>query len=124
MKLSFSQLEALLNSTTDIFSFSTSTRPGSFKLNLTQFRIMKKVAAEGQMKMKDVGEYFNIKLSTLTSTIDKLEEKGFVKRTNSKEDRRVVYLKLTPKGKKLLPTAYEYLQLLMSAGDFELETEE
>lgn len=55
-----------------------------------------------RMKMKEVGEHFDIKLSTLTSTIDKLEKLKFVKRKNSKEDRRVIYIIPTAKGKNLL----------------------
>ncbi len=55
-----------------------------------------------QKKMKEVGEHFNIKLSTLTSTIDKLEKLKLVKRKNSKDDRRVIYIKPTTKGQNLL----------------------
>ena len=55
-----------------------------------------------QKKMKEVGEHFNIKLSTLTSTIDKLEKNKLVKRKNSKEDRRVIYIRPTAKGQNLL----------------------
>ncbi len=53
-------------------------------------------------KMKEVGEFFNIKLSTLTSTIDKLEKNKLVKRKNSKDDRRVIFIKPTAKGQNLL----------------------
>lgn len=53
-------------------------------------------------KMKEVGEHFDIKLSTLTSTIDKLEKNKLVKRKNSKEDRRVIYIRPTAKGISLL----------------------
>jgi len=57
---------------------------------------------EDQKKMKEVGEHFGIKLSTLTSTIDKLEKGKLVKRKNSKDDRRVIFIQPTPKGKKAI----------------------
>jgi DNA-binding MarR family transcriptional regulator len=37
----------------------------------------------------------------MTRMLDRLEDKGFVKRTRSSEDRRVVQVVLTPKGKQL-----------------------
>lgn len=64
--------------------------------------IIEYLQEQEQKKMKEVGEYFNIKLSTLTSTIDKLEKLKLVKRKNSKEDRRVIYIKPTAKGQSLL----------------------
>ncbi|HEY8099983.1 MAG TPA: MarR family transcriptional regulator [Burkholderiaceae bacterium] len=37
----------------------------------------------------------------MTRMLDRLEEKGFIKRTRSSEDRRLVQVELTPKGKQL-----------------------
>lgn len=71
---------------------------------------------ENEMKkMKEVGEHFNIKLSTLTSTIDKLEKNKLVKRKNSKEDRRVIYIRPTNKGEKLLTELDESMKLVSEA---------
>jgi DNA-binding MarR family transcriptional regulator len=38
---------------------------------------------------------------SMTRMLDRLEEKGFVQRTRSREDRRVVQVELTAKGKQL-----------------------
>ena len=64
--------------------------------------IIRHLAQEDQKKMKEVGEFFNIKLSTLTSTVDKLEKGKLVKRKNSKEDRRVIFIHPTARGLNLL----------------------
>lgn len=64
--------------------------------------IIRLLDKEDQKKMKEVGEFFKIKLSTLTSTVDKLEKGKLVKRKNSKEDRRVIYIHPTAKGTNLL----------------------
>lgn len=64
--------------------------------------IIRLLDKEDQKKMKEVGEFFKIKLSTLTSTVDKLEKGKLVKRKNSKEDRRVIYIHPTAKGANLL----------------------
>lgn len=60
--------------------------------------------------MRDLGDKFQIKLSTLTSIVDKIEKLKYVKRENSKKDRRVIYLLLTDKGKRLCEAYYAYLR--------------
>ena len=67
-----------------------------------EVEIIRYLMEQEQKKMKEVGEHFAIKLSTLTSTVDKLEKNRLVKRRNSKEDRRVIYIKPTSRGQALL----------------------
>ena len=74
----------------------------SFNVFETDVDIIRYLEAEEQKKMKELGEKFQIKLSTLTSIIDKLEKGKLVKRKNSKKDRRVIYIQTTPNAKKLL----------------------
>ncbi|MEO0896511.1 MAG: MarR family transcriptional regulator [Bacteroidota bacterium] len=73
-----------------------------YSVNELEVDIIAYLQEQEQKKMKEVGEHFNIKLSTLTSTIDKLEKLKLVKRKNSKDDRRVIYIKPTSKGQNLL----------------------
>ncbi len=53
-------------------------------------------------KMKDLGDLFGLKFSTLTSTVDRLENNRLVKRKPSKDDRRVVFVSIAPRGRTLL----------------------
>ncbi|MDX1905734.1 MAG: MarR family transcriptional regulator [Bacteroidia bacterium] len=78
-------------------------------------------------KMKEVGEHFSIKLSTLTSTIDKLEKNRLVRRKSSKDDRRVIYIQPTSRGQSLIQELTEPVRTLsetlareMSKSDFEV----
>jgi DNA-binding MarR family transcriptional regulator len=64
--------------------------------------IIRYLSENEMQKMKEVGEHFNIKLSTLTSTVDKLEQNRLVRRRNSREDRRVIYIQPTNRGEQLL----------------------
>lgn len=73
-----------------------------YKVGELEVDIIRFLEDHEQKKMKEVGDYFKIKLSTLTSTIDKLEKNKLVKRKSSKEDRRVIYIRPTPKGQSLL----------------------
>lgn len=49
---------------------------------------------------------------SMTRMLDRLEEKDFIKRTRSSEDRRLVQVELTPKGKQL---ADQMTQVLIDA---------
>lgn len=53
-------------------------------------------------KMKDLGDIFGLKFSTLTSTVDRLEDNRLVKRKSSKDDRRVVFVNIAPRGRSFL----------------------
>ena len=68
----------------------------------------------GVEKMKDIAEYFRMKLSTLTNAIDKSEQKGILKRNYSRADRRIVKLKVTAKGRRLYQMYQEDLQEIAS----------
>ena len=66
----------------------------------------------GVEKMKEIAEYFRMKLSTLTNAIDKSEQKGILKRNYSRTDRRIVKLKVTAKGRRLYQQYQEDLQVI------------
>lgn len=87
-----------------------------YDISETEMEIILYVEKNGAQKMKHIGETFNIKFSTLTSLVDKIEELGLIKRVNSKEDRRSVLVTLTKKGKKLVDEydqqAIQYSELL------------
>ena len=64
--------------------------------------------------MKEIAEYFRMKLSTLTNAIDKSEQKGILKRNYSRTDRRIVKLKVTAKGRRLYQQYQEDLKMIAS----------
>ncbi|MGT2743204.1 MarR family winged helix-turn-helix transcriptional regulator [Streptococcus plurextorum] len=47
----------------------------------------------------DIAKELMVTLGTVTTALNKLEKKGYITRTRSLEDRRVVYLGLTKKGR-------------------------
>ncbi|BBG23778.1 Transcriptional regulator SlyA [Sulfuracidifex tepidarius] len=52
-----------------------------------------------------IANVLGVSRSAMTYAIDRLEEMGLVMRTRSEEDRRVIQLELTEKGKKTLMRA-------------------
>lgn len=69
------------------------------EMNLTgpQGILMGTLAHHGEMKISDLSEKLGLSNSTVSGILDRLENQGFVERTRSKEDRRVVYIKVTDK---------------------------
>lgn len=47
---------------------------------------------------KDISDYLNVSSARIANNLNKLEEKGFIKRNISKEDRRQIIIDLTEKG--------------------------
>ena len=85
-----------------------------YKLKPDEFNIILHLLKNKDQRMRDLGDRFQIKLSTLTSMVDKIEQARYVKRQNSTQDRRVVYLQLTEKGKRLCDNYFTYLKEISS----------
>jgi len=51
----------------------------------------------GEMKITELSRKINLSNSTISGIIDRLEKRQLVIRTRSEEDRRIVYVKVTPK---------------------------
>lgn len=58
------------------------------------------------MTFKEIGEHTLITKGTLTGVVDRLEEKGLVKRVPGQNDRRCMRVVLTAKGVKLFQTTF------------------
>jgi DNA-binding MarR family transcriptional regulator len=97
-----SRLESVLAELVKTLNHRRQAVLNRFQVNELEVEIIRFLDGEEERKMKEIGSFFNIKLSTLTSTIDKLERNKLVRRKNSKEDRRVIYIRPTPKGQNLL----------------------
>jgi DNA-binding MarR family transcriptional regulator len=52
------------------------------------------------MKVSELSERLGLTNSTVSGILDRLENQGLVERTRSKEDRRVVHVKVTDEFKK------------------------
>lgn len=83
---------------------------GQFKeMNLTgpQGMLIGTLAHYGEMKVSDLSEKLGLSNSTVSGIIDRLENQELVKRTRSKEDRRVVYVSVTPMCDKTFKNRHE-----------------
>jgi len=56
----------------------------------------------GDMSQKELGERMDIKESTVARLLDRMESEDLIIRTQTKEDRRIKYIKLTTKGRETI----------------------
>lgn len=121
------QKEAMTNSKTSITSQLARLEEGLFHVNsvimktqeivqrkfnisAVEVDILQFLQNNDKQKMKDIGEHVNVKLSNLTNIVDRMETQRIVKRVNSKEDRRSIFVHLTKKGSDMLEKYNEFLR--------------
>ena len=108
------KLEKSLYDLADVYRKHQAYIKTKYKISALDMEILQLVVVEGPKKMKEIGDHFQIKLSTLTSIIDKIERNRLVKRVNSRHDRRVVFLEASPKGKQVYEDYSNHIQLIAS----------
>lgn len=117
------RLEDHLLDLNDVFRKHQQYIKMKYEVTGLEMEIIQLIVRDGRKKMKEIGKHFDIKLSTLTSIIDKIERNRFVKRVNSKDDRRVVFLETTRKGERLYEEYSKYIQLLSQTMHQSMESE-
>ncbi len=76
------------------------TKFGFSKAMLFILTVLRYRARDDGIKMSQLESHAGLKKSTLSESVDVLVKKGYVERTRSNEDRRVVKVKLTEMGKR------------------------
>lgn len=71
------------------------------KINSAQGRIMFALWQDDNISINELAKKTQLKKSTLTSMLDRLEGMGYIKRERSNKDRRIILIKRTNKDKNL-----------------------
>ena len=71
-------------------------------LGLSEFMILEALLHKGPLTMSALCQSALLANASMTSAIDRLEQKKLVERTASKDDRRVRLVQLTPEGTALI----------------------
>ncbi|MDQ1004637.1 MarR family 2-MHQ and catechol resistance regulon transcriptional repressor [Neobacillus niacini] len=71
-------------------------------LSITEFSVLEVLYYQGKQTIQQIGNRILISSGSMTYVIDKLEEKGIIKRNDCKEDRRVIHITLTADGMELM----------------------
>ncbi|MFA5133481.1 MAG: MarR family transcriptional regulator [Patescibacteria group bacterium] len=76
-----------------------------------RFMTLQYIADEKNPTMKNISEFLKIKPSSATSLIGGLEKTGYIIRVEDKDDRRIVRLSITFKGKRELAKAFKIIKV-------------
>lgn len=87
------------------------TRPATaasdVEISRQEVRMVTMLGRKGISIMSDLARGLNLALSTATNTVDKLVSKDLVERTRVDEDRRIVQVALSEKGKRFYDALLE-----------------
>src|SRR4051794_24497139 len=75
-------------------------------LCLSDFMVLEALLHKGPMTITAIQDKVLLATGSMTAAVDRVENKGLVVRTTTKEDRRARVLQLTPEGRKVAQSAY------------------
>jgi MarR family 2-MHQ and catechol resistance regulon transcriptional repressor len=75
---------------------------------LTDFMILEALLNKGPLTISAIGEKILLASASMTSAIDRLEQRGLVCRTASTDDRRVRLIELTLEGRAFITRLYAH----------------
>jgi DNA-binding MarR family transcriptional regulator len=74
----------------------------ALKLTMAQVKVLFLLHHEGPLRAGRIAATLDVKLPTITSTVDALVDHGLVQREHDAEDRRLVIIRLTDQGSALI----------------------
>ena len=90
-----------------------------FELNATEFAVLEFLYHKGEQPIQVIGKKILLSSSSITYVIDRLEQKGYVKRRGCPNDRRVNHVEITEEEdtlmKKLFPKKKKKMNELFSS---------
>ena len=92
-----------------------------FDLTYTQYITMMVMWEKKKLNVKELGESIYLDSGTLTPVLKKLESKGYVKRSRSKDDERILNVILTEKGENLKQNALSIPSQIGQCIDLEMD---
>ena len=71
-------------------------------VNRAQIKILANINREGKKKMTEIGDMLMVPKSNVTPLIDELIKMELIRRTFDNNDRRIIFINLTDKGKEFI----------------------
>ncbi len=84
-------------------------------LTNTQWGPLMRLTLAGDSTVADLARWLNVDAGAMTRLLDRLEKKGLCRRTRSTEDRRVVWVGITPEGEAAIAEVPAVLSEIMNA---------
>ncbi|ATW28240.1 MarR family winged helix-turn-helix transcriptional regulator [Candidatus Formimonas warabiya] len=86
---------------TKLFRHNMSKSLGDIGMTGPQSRIIHTLCRFEKIKVSGLSRMVSLSNATVSGILDRLEKQGLVERTRSNEDKRVVYVSLTPRFKEI-----------------------
>ena len=73
-------------------------------ISMAQLHIMYTLERNGEMTMSRLADVLGVSLSNASGLVDRMEERGYIERTRVPEDRRIVLVRVTEAGTRMIQT--------------------
>ncbi len=90
--------------------FSAKVLARETELTTSQLLVLQLLEPNKSLTVGEVAKHVNLNQATVTTIVDRLEERQLVRRHKGKADRRQVFVSLTQEGKDMLTQAPKLLQ--------------
>ncbi len=94
------------------------------KLTISEVHVLGEIPGERPKTMSQVAEGLRISVGALTTAMDKLTDKGYVKRFRGKTDKRTMKVMLTPKGREAYGKHARFHKAMVGAAVRDLDDQE
>ena len=74
-------------------------------LTIPQVMVLKAIESLGDVTVKRISDHVSLSQATVTTILNRMEDKGFVERVRSVKDRRIVNARMTESGLAMLNSA-------------------
>lgn len=78
-----------------------------FNITIPQFTALQILINNGELTIGELSKKMALACSTITDLVDRMEKNEFVERKKDKKDRRVVRIKVLPKGNEIVQKVLE-----------------
>ena len=85
--------------------FYTKALNKKYQVSAPQLNCLLSLYENGPLPPSQIAKHIMVKSSTVTGIVDRLEQKGLVKRFRNSPDRRIITIELTDSGKNLAKNA-------------------
>lgn len=113
------EVDAIVESIIYLYTESRRLTKGlaaEYGLTGPQLTVLKILDSLDDLSLSELSERIRAKNSTVTGIVDRMEREGLVLRVRSQEDRRVVHIRLSPRGRQLARTiAVEPMEIFEEA---------
>ncbi|MFA5142891.1 MAG: MarR family transcriptional regulator [Candidatus Omnitrophota bacterium] len=78
------------------------------KITIPQLVVLDVLTREDELRMSDLARLMNVTTAAMTGIVDRLVRDGYVTRESDAEDRRIIKVRPTAKGSRIVKSAAEH----------------